>query len=66
MSFSVIVQFILAIPKIIDLISSIIGFVKKVNEENKAENEQKSIDKLQKAKTESEVKDAAKDYLANS
>lgn len=66
MSFSVVVQFILAIPKIIDLIKSILGFVKKVNEENKAENEQKSIDKLQKAKTESEVKDAAKDYLANS
>lgn len=63
---STILAILKLIPQIWSLIKSVVDMIKRAEVERKELQKQQAIEKLQKAKTEQEVKDAAIDYLNKS
>jgi transcription antitermination factor NusG len=63
MSLSTIWSIIQAIPKIIGFMKDIMKMIEKAKRDKQDRERAKATEKLQEAKKESEVKDAAKDFL---
>jgi transcription antitermination factor NusG len=63
MSLSTVWSIIQAIPKIIGFVKDIMKMIEKAKRDKQDRDRAKATEKLQDAKKESEVKDAAKDFL---
>jgi transcription antitermination factor NusG len=63
MSLSTIWSIIQAIPKIIGFVKDIMKMIEQAKRDKQDRERAKATEKLQEAKKESEVKDAAKDFL---
>jgi hypothetical protein len=63
MSWSGLWQLIIILPQIIGLVRQVLGLIEKAKAEKVERDRQEALDKLQKAKTEGEVKNAAEDFL---
>lgn len=64
MTLSAIIQFITALPKIIGFIKDLYKMITDLNQAIKDRKYSDALEELQKAKTEKEQRDAAKDYLS--
>lgn len=63
MTLKSILEILRLLPQIVSLIRAVFGMIKKMQAEKIARDRQLAVEKLQNAKTESEVLNAAENYL---
>ena len=65
MNLSAIIQFIIAIPKLVEIFTSLWSLIEASENKKKKEDQQKAIDEMKKAETEEEIKNANKHITSN-